>query len=175
MSLVFIIIVIWIIYLVWEYCYFQSQKFLEIKHSIQDYTDNCNDLNNHIEELKNTYINVKRIDYGSAEYMDNSKYNFKRPELKKMRESSNVYECSLNVCKNAQQQPFKYICKYFNIDISEETLSNFENVFNNFSAAEQGKILLKNERTKIINEISCSIPFIIRNFRTKKISEKIGF
>ena len=39
-----------------------------------------------------------------------------------------------------------YYCKYFNIGSDEETLEKFEKVFNNFSAAEQGKTLLKYEK-----------------------------
>lgn len=81
-----------------------------------------------------------------------STFNYKRPELKSLQKNNNVYDCSLTVCKGAQTQPFKYICKYFDIKISEETLSNFENVLNDFSAAEQGKNLLKAERDLIFEK-----------------------
>ncbi|MDR0979088.1 MAG: HNH endonuclease, partial [Lachnospiraceae bacterium] len=72
-------------------------------------------------------------------------------------------------------QPFKYVCKYFNIKPSEETLSEFEKVVNDFSAVEQGKNLLKNEREEIISNISDKIPTLIRVLAPKKLRRKLGF
>jgi hypothetical protein len=125
--------------------------------------------------LKKSFVNIKQIDYGTASYTDNSVYKFKRPELNQTSQQNNVYECSLSVCKNAQQQPFKYVCKYFNIDPTEETLENFENVFNDFSAAEQGKDLLKAKKAEIIDGLGSQIPFLIRKFSSKALSRKLGF
>jgi hypothetical protein len=41
-----------IAYQVYAYIYFRSQKFISLKESISDYTNECNELNAHIEELK---------------------------------------------------------------------------------------------------------------------------
>ena len=167
--------VVYLIYLIYRTIYFKGEKFNSIKDSIKLYADECNELNNHIEELKRAYIGVKHTDYGIATYTDSSKYNFMRPELKKTTQTQNVYQCSLSVCKNAQQQPFKYVCKYFNIEANEDSLSRFEKVFNDFSAAENGKTLLNIKRTEIIKGISSQIPFLIRTFSNKKLTEKLGF
>ena len=155
--------------------YYRSEKFLNIKESISENTNKCNELNAHIEELKNSYIDFKAIDYGQADYVDNSNWNYKRPELKKIREKSNVHNCSLSVCKNAKDQPFKYVCKYFNIKSNEETLEKFEKVLNDFSAAEQGKDLLKNERDNILKGIIKDIPFLIKTFNKQTLIKKLGF
>lgn len=40
--------------------YYKSEKFLEIKNSIKDNTEKCNNLNDHIELLKNTYVDIKK-------------------------------------------------------------------------------------------------------------------
>ncbi len=170
-----VVLALYVIFLAYEAIYFQSKKFLVIKEEIKGYIDECNELNAHIEDLKSAYADIKKTDYGFATYTDNSRYNFKRPELKKSRQEQNVYECSLSVCKNAQQQPFKYICKYFNIEAKEETLDNFEKVFNDFSAAEQGKMLLKSKKEEIMNGISAKIPFLIRTLGEKTLSRKLGF
>lgn len=170
--LLILIIIGWFIY---ESVYYKSDEFLEIKDSIKDNTLKCNELNSHIEDLKNSYVDIKRIDYGSANITDNSNFNYRRPELKKYRNENNVYNCSLSVCRNAQNQPFKYICKYFNIETNEETLSNFEKVLNDFAAAEQGKVLLKNERDKIVSSISEKIPLIIKLLSKNKLIKKLGF
>ncbi len=158
-----------------EYFYYRSSKFLFVKQNIASNTQQCNDLNQHIEELKRAYVNINTVDYGQAEYKDDSYYNYKRPNIDKLQDSNNIYECSLSVCKNAQAQPFKYFCKYFNIKTNEQSLEKFEKVFNDFSAAEQGKTLLKQERDSIINSLNGQIPFLIIQLRKDKLMKKLGF
>ena len=70
--IIYFLIIGWFIY---EYFYFKSDKFLKINNSIKENTKKCNELNAHIEDLKRAYINIKQIDYGQANYIDNSKYN----------------------------------------------------------------------------------------------------
>jgi hypothetical protein len=164
-----------IIYQIYSYLYFNSDKFKEIKDSIQKYTKNCNELNHHIQELKCAYVNIKSYDYGESNLYDKSKYNFKRKEWNKNIKSNQIHHCSSTVCKNASDQPFKYLCKYFDIKTNEDTLSNIESVLNDFAAAEQGKILLQRERDSILNNISDSIPLLIRSFSKNKLIKKLGF
>lgn len=65
-----------------------------------------------------------------------------------------VYNCSLSVCRNAQKQPFNYICKYFNIDKDEDSLEHFEELLNNFSAVEDGKENLVQKKKRIIEYLA---------------------
>lgn len=164
-----------IIYFIYEYKYYKSEDFLKIKSRIKNHIDECNELNEHIEELKETYVNFKQTDYGNAINVDYSNYNYKRRELKSYKNSKYVYNCSLTVCRNAQQQPFKYLCKYFNIKSDEETLNNFEEVLNNFSAVEQGKNLLNNQKKEILDGLWNEVPWIIKAFSKKKFEKKLGF
>lgn len=53
-----------------EYFYYNSVRFNEIKDSIKANTIKCNNLNEHIEELKRAYVDIKPIDYGQANYTD---------------------------------------------------------------------------------------------------------
>lgn len=166
------------VFLAWklyEFNYFKSESFINMKNRIQQFIVNCNELNSHIEDLKNTYIGVDQLDYGRSEYRDTSRYKYRRNELKKQKYAPNVYNCSRSVCDNARKQPFKYICKYFNIGTNEESLVKFEKVLNNFEAAEQGKILLKREKESILNNISNDIPFLIKYLSRKKLEKKLGF
>jgi hypothetical protein len=48
-------------------------------------------------------------------------------------------------------------------------------VLNNFASAEQGKILLKNERDSIVSSISNSIPLLIRSFSRERVIQELGF
>lgn len=160
---------------IYEVRYFKSPDFLKIKAELNDYTVNCNTLNEHIEDLKSTYTNVKKTNYGDANLNDASRYNFKRSHQVNAKKSEFIHECSASVCKNAETQPFKYLCKYFNIKANEESLENFETVLNNFSAAEEGKSLLKNELDRIKNSIRNDIPFLIRTLFMKRFMLKLGF
>lgn len=163
------------IYDIYSCIYYNSEKFNDIKNNIKDNTEKCNELNQHIEELKNSYADIKQIDYGNAIYNDNSRWNYKRPAIQKYKVANNVYNCSRTVCSNARNQPFKYICKYFNIKPTEDSLEQFEKILNDFSAAEQGKILLKNERDTVIDGIIDEIPILIKAFNKKRMIRKLGF
>lgn len=162
-------------YQTYAYIYFNSEKFRSIKDSIKKHTDNSNELNHHIQELKCSYVNVKSYDYGGSSLQDNSKYNFKRKEWSNELKNNQVHNCTSTVCKNASAQPFKYLCKYFNIKTDEESLSNFENVLNDFAAAEQGKKLLLDERELIVNSIKKDIPSLIFTLSKERLIKKIGF
>ena len=54
-------------------------------------------------------LNLKQTDYGTATNVDYSNYNYKKEGIKKYTDSKYVYNCSITVCRNAQQQPFKYL------------------------------------------------------------------
>lgn len=170
-----IILMIFIIWQIYKYVYYKGENFNKIKTDLNDYILSCNDLNEHIDELKETYSGVKKSNYGTAQLNDKSKHNYKRAEQLKATKSEYIHECSASVCKNAEQQPFKYLCKYFNIKADEESLQSFENVLNNFSAAEEGKQLLNNELEGIKESIKNDIPFLIRTFNMKNFMLKLGF
>lgn len=169
------LVAIFIAWKIYETVYFKSEKFLSIKNRIQSYINDCNELNRHIEELKDTPLEVNRLDLGAAEHHDNSKWNVKRPKLENQKYAPNVYNCSKTVCAGARNKPFDYVCKYFGVKTDEETLEKFENILNNFEAAEEGKIALKAERENILASIQGDIPSIISKFCQKRIEKELGF
>ena len=170
-----LILVVFIAWTLYKHFYYNSDSFKALKEKIEKYTVDCNELNSHIEDLKQTHAGTDHLDYGTATYKDASKYNYKRPELNKQLYAPNVHNCSRTVCDSARKQPFKYVCKYFNIKSTEENLSQFENMLNNYEAAENGKVLLVNEKKSIVNSISSEIPFLIRTFNKKNLEAKLGF
>lgn len=157
------------------FLYFKGGKFLAIKDGIDSHIQNCNDLNRHIEELKNSYFDFQNQIYGIAGMIDTSKYSFQRRELKKMHKSNQVYNCSLSICRNAANEPFKYLCKYFKIDINEDTLNKFGELLNNFSSAEEGKKILLKERKEILDSIENEIPRLIITYYKQRLIENLGF
>lgn len=169
------LLVSFLFYQAYVYFYFKSKKFQLIKESISNHTRNCNELNIHIEELKSTSLSFESHDYGEGILSDSSNFNFTRSEWSKINKNRKIYDCSSAVLKNASNQPFKYLCKYFNIGTSEETLSTVEIALNNFLAATQGRTLLEAEREKILAEIEEPAPFLIIYFNKKTLMEKLGF
>ena len=173
--LLIVLVLIVLAYQIYASLYFRGEKFGAIKETIQNHIRDCNDLNDHIEELKSTALVVNRTDYGEAVYHDNSRWNVKRDALKKQVYAPYICECSRTVCDNARREPFKYICKYFGIKADEETLGKFETALNDFSAAEDGKTALKAEREAILESISADIPWVIKKFSQKQLEKNLGF
>lgn len=169
-----ILILVLIGLLIYSRRYFKSVDFRRIKSAIRRYIADCNALNEHIEELRSSYVKAEKTDFGEASFENISRFNYKKKELN-AKFAPNIYDCSRQVCGNAQKQPFKYICKYFNIMPNEETLMKFEEVLNNFSAAEEGKVLLKNKKDEILARIEKKVPAIVRIFFAKDLEKNLGF
>ena len=168
--------VVLLIQFIIESIYFNSKKFLILKNKLRYAIIEYNELNEHIKTLKNALINYSASDYGLSEYTDNSIYNFTRPNFNKIHNNTtNEYYCSLSVCRNAQTQPFKYLCKYFSIPVNEQTLNKFEKVLNDFSAAEEGKRILLAEINDIKTNYKKYIPITIRMFRMGYLLKQLGY
>lgn len=170
-----ICLLIFLTYQLYLNYYLNSDKFQSLKDSIIINTQKCNELNHHIIELHSTNLGTKNIEYGDATLKDISNFNFKRKEWNKIKNDNFIHECSLSICKNAKVQPFKYLCKYFNIKPTEDSLEKVEKMLNNFLALEEGKKLLINERERIYLSIENNIPFLISSLSKNKIIEKLGF
>ena len=155
--------------------YFKSEKFLSIKHKIEKYIIDCNNLNDHIEQLKSSYIVKKSFDLGGSTLSDDSLYNMKRKIWRDRSDDDFTIYCSSTVLNNSTNQPFKFLCKYFDINADEKTLEIIENSLNNFSAAEQGKYLLEQTKNDIIKNIEKDIhPYVMHYFKDRVIKE-LGF
>ena len=112
-----------------EKIYFSSKRFKKLKELLSENTKKCNDLNVHIAELTSRFSDYHSPDFGSSIYQDASLYNYRRPLINQLKNNvDNEYYCSLSVCRNAQNQPFKYLCKYFGIIPNESTLEFLESL-----------------------------------------------
>lgn len=175
MPLLLIVIAVLAGYKIYEVLYFHGEKFKATKNRIDSYVRDCNELNEHIEQLKSTGRSVNVAYRGHAERQDNSKWNYKRSMFSKDTNAPNVHNCSRNVVSGAQRDPLKYVCKYFGFNADEQTLERFENMLNNFTAVENGRESLLNERMGILGGISNDIPKPIRWFNKKKLMKRLGF
>lgn len=170
-----VLAVIWLVLFIYSRIYFKSEKFQNIKASISDYIKDCNELNAHIDQLRSSYVDVHKTDYGEAEFKNISKQNYKKLGITNAKYAPTIYDCSRQVCDNARKQPFKYICKYFNIKTDEESLEQFEEILNSFLAADEGKELSKKKHEEILNSISNDIPWIIKKLFSTKLDKELGF
>ncbi len=171
----YLLLVIFFVWKIYEFLYYKSNGFKKLKQDYSSYVVDCNALNEHIEELKLTYANIKKMDYGSANLRDESAYKYNRPHQVNAKQSEFIHECSATVCKNAEAQPFKYLCKYFNIKTNETALESFENILNNFSAVEEGKVLLEQKLDKMQHSVKNKVPALIKAFSMKTVMSKLGF
>lgn len=166
---------VWVAYNIYLAVYFRSERFLSLKRELEAHVTDCNNLNEHISELKNSYFGVHEQNHGSSALVDSSVYRYKRNEWSKAASSRFVHNCTSTVVKNAHNQPFKYLCKYFGIRPNEATLERLEEVFNHFSAAEQGKFLLDRSRQELLAGVQSRIPLVIRKLSMKRVQEELGF
>ena len=167
--------VLGITYLIYKEFYFRSEKFKNAKNKIAKHIDNCNSLNQYIDELKKSDLTLSSYDYGFSTRSDKSAYNFKRSGWEDFSYSNHIHNCSLSVCRNANDQPAKYLCKYFDIPITEGSLNRFEKLLNNFTSVEQGKNALISDKKDLIQSISNSIPLLIRRFNSEELERRLGF
>ncbi|MBU5669578.1 HNH endonuclease [Peptoniphilus sp. MSJ-1] len=158
-----------------EYFYFKSEKFILLKGRISTFVQECNELNEHIDNLKDFSNIYNKNDYGNALIEDESIYKFKRDSLHDYSNSDLTYNCSLNICRAARNKPFDYLCKYFNISKDEESLGCFENMLNDFMAIEEGKSILIEKKNIILDSIRNSIPKYILFFSLEKLVYELGF
>ena len=162
-------------YLLYVQFYFKSKSFKALKLSVNKFTESYNDLNYHIIELRSAFKGLG-VDYrGKSTLTDESNYNFKRSEWTNIARTERVHECSLQIVKNANTQPINYLCKYFDIKPTEEYLNHYEMILNNFSAAEEGKVLLRKEKNQIIDSIKKKVPYLIVTSNKQKLDNKLGF
>ncbi|OWJ96941.1 hypothetical protein B6S59_05690 [Pseudomonas sp. A46] len=166
------LIVAWEAYAFW---YFHNEEFIKLKNGIKDHTADCNDLNHHIEELKSTQLDINSYDYGLGDRYDTSRYKFKRNEWARTKRDAKIHNCSASVCKAANDQPFKYLCKYFDIDVNEETLSHLEAALNNYLAAYQGRELLEQERDRLMQTLTDPLPSLFYMLNKSRLAKELGF
>lgn len=154
--------------------YYNSKEFDNIKKEIRKNANDVNELNQHIIDLKNTYVGESIIPHGEST-LTSGGYNFKRTGWSDLNGAPNVHHCSLLVVKNSKEDPFRYICKYFDINPNEDNLNKFETLYNNFAAAEQGQALLLKERDELFSKISERIPEKVIKYTPYMLVKELGF
>ena len=162
---------------IWPKKYFASSEFLKQKRKIAKYVAECNELNNHIIELKEFQESIKSenkySDIGTLR--DTSRFNMKRQAWAGRLAGTKVHSCSKTIVTNAQNDPFKYLCKYFDIKPSEDSLADFEGMLNDLSAAEDGADCLTHQREALLRSIKYNIHWRAKKFFAARLERELGF
>lgn len=141
--------------------YLYSDEFNALEASVRNSINHYHSLYSHISGIVASYYGFafKMQVEGCSSLSNHSTYNYKRPYFSpNSQSSSNVYNCSLQICKSAHNQPFKYLLKYFNVPVTEDTLIQLEEMLNDFLAVEQGLEILSQEKDSITDYVFSQIP-----------------
>lgn len=131
--------------------FFESGEFRQLREEMSGQIQEMRELSGYVEELMRAPFPVKARDFGQSG-------------------AGNKIECSLAVCDAAEKQPFKYLSKYFDIELKERELRRFEEILDRYVAAEEGQQSLERERERMLATIADQYP----SFSRQKIAKELG-
>lgn len=176
-----LMVTIWLtilIYLFLSELYFRTRGFKAIKREIEVYTKECNELNDHIEDMKSVDLGFR------SKYKSNLNYSRSKKGKGKKNHLEDLINCDSRTYIFGDKRKFRKVfddtissfCKFFTVEINKETLEKLEKTLNDFLAVEEGKKLLERQRDEIIKKIRKELPYFIRRFTgIQRLSRKLGF
>lgn len=145
-----------------RYKYYRSFDFLSIKNRVKKELIEIYNMYNHFENLKLECLgiinNIKlksKIDYSVID------------EVISCKDNQLIYNCSLSICKNAENQPFKYICKYFKVREIDIFVKNLNILYKNLVLVRHIFNNIKEERERIIDNVLLEVPRNIKKYRNE--------
>ena len=176
-----LMVTIWLtilIYLFLSELYFRTRGFKAIKREIEVYTKECNELNDHIEDMKSVDLGFR------SKYKSNLNYSKSKKGKGKKNHLEDLINCDSRTYILGDKRRFRKVfddtissfCEFFTVEINKETLEKLEKTLNDFLAVEEGKKLLERQRNEIIKKIRKELPYFIRRFTgIQRLSRKLGF
>ena len=176
-----LMVTIWLtilIYLFLSELYFRTRGFKAIKREIEVYTKECNELNDHIEDMKSVDLGFR------SKYKSNLNYSKSKKGKGKKNHLEYLINCDSITYIFGDRRRFRKVfddtissfCEFFTVEINKETLEKLEKTLNDFLAVEEGKKLLERQRNEIIKKIRKELPYFIRRFTgIQRLSRKLGF
>ena len=174
-------VTIWLtilIYLFLSELYFRTRGFKAIKREIEVYTKECNELNDHIEDMKSVDLGFR------SKYKSNLNYSKSKKGKGKKNHLEDLINCDSRTYILGDKRRFRKVfddtisafCEFITVEINKETLEKLEKTLNDFLAVEEGKKLLERQRDEIIKKIRKELPYFIRRFTgIQRLSRKLGF
>lgn len=133
----------------WKKQYLRSQGFSDLKAVSRGLIRHCN-------ESREIFIEAKDV-------------------IDKLFETNSyTYDCSLPVLRAASENPFDYFIKYFNLDLTEETLEGFECLSKYIDIANQGIELYQYNFDALWDVIKDQVPWPIRVIYKHQLIDALG-
>lgn len=154
-----VVMTVYLLYLLRLQFYFNSEPFTAIKKAYADRILDTNRFGSHIESLKKSYVELYPTKKGGPVEGTTSRY---------------VHSCLKAEAESAMLQPFKYVCKCFKLPVNEQLLLQLMTVLNNFAAVEQGKSLLKGQRTQLLSEVLKQVPPWVTRWNRARLLVELG-
>ncbi|MGX7196765.1 HNH endonuclease [Enterococcus olivae] len=156
--------------------YFKSPEFLEQKEKIESTIKDFNEVAEYVKEIPNNnqFVPIEnKNEYAHlATFENTSKHGYKRDRNTKNINAQNVYPTSLQVVRKASEEPIKYLCKYFDINPTEENLNQLQEIGENISRMENTVENLRLREQEI--ETDFDPPKFILKYYKKELMEKLG-
>jgi hypothetical protein len=171
-----LLVVIVVIFILKER-YFASDTFLKVKEEIASVVEEHNEVSEYVQEIRDRRrFTVGRSTTGMhshlAESTNTSSWGYKRDRNVAEYASEYVHNAGLQVVRNAQADPIKYLMKYFDIPATEEKLGEVEELGESVSRLE-GAVQNLKRREKAVETLAAPPGYITRFF-LKEFQEKIG-
>lgn len=157
--------------------YFASEEFLAKKEEIASVVAEHNEVKQYVSEIRDSgKFELGASKTGSqahlAETSNTSRHNYKRDRNVANFAAPNVHNCSLQVVRNAQADPLKYLIKYFDIKTTESGLTEVEQLGESVSRLEEAIRNLQ-EREQGITETLQPPRFIVKYYN-EEFMKQVG-
>lgn len=146
--------------------YFLSEEFIQHKMKIDSFVKEYNEIAKYVEQFETISLQSNSSDKYKYAHLatgsNTSAYNIQR-NRNVVNQSRYVHNASLQVVRNAELEPFKYLCKYFDFKPNEEHLQHIQELGEQVSRFLNAKRNLDSRYNRIIGNIRPPY-FIIKHY-----------
>ena len=137
--------------------YFLSKEFIQHKMQIDAFVKEFNDIARYVERFQTISLQSNSSDKYKYAHLatgsNTSAYNIQR-DRNVVNQSRYVHNASLQVVRNAELEPFKYLCKYFDFKPNEENLQYIQDLGEQVSRFLNAERNLDSRYNRIIRSIN---------------------
>lgn len=157
--------------------YFSSEEFTAHLSAIRSIVSEHNEIVKYTSEIRASgSFEIGRSSTGVhahlASFENTSLHNYRRDRNTANFQASNVHNCSLQVVRNAKEDPIKYLVKYFSIPATEAGLADVEELGRSISRLEDAVENLHQREVGITDSISP--PAFIRRRYSAEFMRRVG-
>lgn len=167
----------WLTIFILKQKYFLGSDFREHKAQVEELIEEHNQIAAYTEELRESEsFTIGISDTGRYAHLATSTnlsvHNYRRDRNVANLGEPNVHNCSLQVVRNAEADPIKYVAKYFEIPVNEQGMCRVEAFGENLSRLEDAIENLKGREQEITS--SMNPPWYIQGFYLKEFYKEVG-